>query len=111
MSVFQSTRPVRGATITPVSGAQMPLVSIHAPRAGRDRGATCRPCRPGTCFNPRAPCGARPQMAFFRKTDADVFQSTRPVRGATVELCVRAEIGEFQSTRPVRGATWRTWGT
>ena len=36
-----------------------PDISIHAPRAGRDR----RPRPPAACqnnFNPRAPCGARP---------------------------------------------------
>ena len=56
---FQSTRPVRGATL-----GSMPsrLAVLY--------------------FNPRAPCGARPT-----KTASDpsphAFQSTRPVRGAT----------------------------
>ena len=57
-------------------------VSIHAPRAGRDS----RQCLSQTlprCFNPRAPCGARhiiPGPEPFRV----LFQSTRPVRGATM---------------------------
>ncbi len=66
---FQSTRPVRGATPTPARLSHARGVSIHAPRAGREstrpvRGATrrLRGCsvRP-RCFNPRAPCGARPR--------------------------------------------------
>ena len=36
-------------------------------------------------FNPRAPCGAR-QTLFMRKTDADVFQPTRSLRGATCQV-------------------------
>ena len=56
-------------------------ISIHAPYAGRDakQGFFCPALR---YFNPRALCGAR-QTLFMRKTDADVFQSTRPMRGAT----------------------------
>ena len=57
------------------------LISIHAPRVGRD----CIPLNPAEQpenFNPRAPCGARHEV-----TDVDVlyavFQSTRPVWGAT----------------------------
>ena len=55
-------------------------------------------------FNPRAPCGARPikNEAEFRK---QIFQSTRPVRGATSPQVDRDKELLFQSTRPVRGAT------
>ena len=100
---FQSTRPARGATITPTprrgsttfqstrpargatpQGKYNPLglsVSIHAPRAGRD--VVVKLASHGiACFNPRAPRGAR------RRSDdgwnrAIWFQSTRPARGAT----------------------------
>ena len=59
--MFQSTRPVRGATFPEmVSTGGYNLVSIHAPRAGRD-------------INPPASNASR-----------TVFQSTRPVRGATL---------------------------
>ena len=35
-----------------------------------------------------------------------LFQSTRPMRGATVTCdCGFAPVGKFQSTRPMRGAT------
>ena len=36
-------------------------------------------------FNPRAPCGAR-QEAYQDIVTYDMFQSTRPVRGATKRL-------------------------
>ena len=59
--VFQSTRPVRGATVAEIYGAKSFSVSIHAPRAGRD-------------------------LALVSSlTSQPVFQSTRPVRGATQE--------------------------
>ena len=58
--IFQSTRPVRGATpIFPRCGVDR-LISIHAPRAGRDF-AGLSLCFILRYFNPRAPCGARPQ--------------------------------------------------
>ena len=82
-------------------------------------------------FNPRAPCGARPAMRgttgrrlsisihaphagrdgigkeiYFR---TPVFQSTRPMRGATSIVRYVHSVGsEFQSTRPMRGATGAT---
>ena len=62
-----------------------PLVSIHAPRTGRDglssRRARRCPCR----FNPRAPHGAR-QVGDASWTGNMRFQSTRPARGATLDV-------------------------
>ena len=55
-------------------------------------------------FNPRAPCGARLLVTQFTHM-ADEFQSTRPVRGATVDKQRARKAWAFQSTRPVRGAT------
>ena len=103
--VFQSTRPVRGATSLSVSV-----------------------CVGSYSFNPRAPCGARHVATIdsFRcvrvsihapragrdNLTADLikggtlFQSTRPVRGATSYRRSLPSCGcSFQSTRPVRGAT------
>ena len=59
---FQSTRPMRGATHKWDDTAGQKEISIHAPHAGRDR-------RPRTIrlrfeyFNPRAPGGARPLIS------------------------------------------------
>ena len=56
-------------------------------------------------FNPRAPCGARLDVAGAAETPV-TFQSTRPVWGATFEdAMIAAGIMELQSTRPMRGAT------
>ena len=79
---FQSTRPVRGATSSPSLNQVDHGISIHAPRAGRDHPW------PGYTwtihnFNPRAPCGAR-RPVFANIGEQAVFQSTRPVRGATL---------------------------
>ena len=101
---FQSTRPVRGATVLRRLYGSPIKISIHAPRAGRDLTAT-ESLDGQTNFNPRAPCGARPVpcMVFFVPL---IFQSTRPVRGATETVNRNRELqGKFQSTRPVRGAT------
>ena len=78
---FQSTRPIRGATPTRPRMWPFSDISIHAPHTGRDR-------RPGGYvasrqdFNPRAPYGAR-QAALYDGHAALGFQSTRPIRGAT----------------------------
>ena len=101
-------------------------ISIHAPLAGRDR-PWAPPAGPSPHFNPRAPCGARrlhggprgpgrlisihaplagrdPFKVKYRRYPT-IFQSTRPLRGAT-EAAPKASLGfTFQSTRPLRGAT------
>ena len=99
----------------------------RAPRGARRWRPSRRPLR-ATYFNPRAPCGARQIEAanINAKTQISIhaphagrdstqsapsismgtFQSTRPMRGAT--LLLRPFIGLllFQSTRPMRGATF-----
>ena len=122
---FQSTRPVRGATCisggkinacnvsihAPRAGRDLPggqrvtfaKVSIHAPRAGRDS-ALNTSSRARQSFNPRAPCGARPDD-HHDELRRQKFQSTRPVRGATASSQLQSARILFQSTRPVRGAT------
>ena len=64
---------------------------------------------PDINFNPRAPCGAR-RVSMYSKPQARLFQSTRPLRGATVAFCAaRRRMPIFQSTRPLRGATSSLW--
>ena len=57
-----------------------------------------------TDFNPRAPCGAR---RWMKTSDGGmhIFQSTRPVWGATTRALIVTPRWLFQSTRPVWGAT------
>ncbi len=80
-------------------------ISIHAPRAGCDN----RRSSPGPSdtrhFNPRTPCGVRP-IALWPMVAVGEFQSTHPVRGATVLASKSWMMPKiFQSTHPVRGAT------
>ena len=124
--IFQSTLPVRGATLcrrlrgllrsisihAPRAGSDFgvqafifrPYISIHAPRAGSDCYVAGLP-RKAKYFNPRSPCGERlvsPLHLIFTAP----FQSTLPVRGATdfTFIFVHSRL-KFQSTLPVRGAT------
>ena len=83
--LFQSTRPMRGATDGGFSLGRHVKVSIHAPHAGRDAQYP-RIRRSYAGFNPRAPCGARPPANPFYLAPC-LFQSTRPMRGATVLGC------------------------
>ena len=129
-NIFQSTRPMRGATLFPSSCRKRGNISIHAPHAGRDQEAVAdkytamefqstRPMRGATFlaktkpiseedFNPRAPCGARQMVCLFLLVDL-LFQSTRPMRGATTVGAAAPTCFLFQSTRPMRGATPQTW--
>ena len=58
--LFQSTRPIRGATRCSYGD--------HLTDAD---------------FNPRAPYGARPTYSEYPGAATAAFQSTRPIRGAT----------------------------
>ena len=80
--MFQSTRPMRGATGEKYDYGRTKQVSIHAPHAGRDRESRSSRVPPNG-FNPRAPCGARHGDSWTHKGE-EVFQSTRPMRGATL---------------------------
>ena len=78
-------------------------ISIHAPLAGCDlqRGAPAIR-RTISIHAPLAGCDA-----FRGKTDREVwqFQSTHPLRGATLTSSHRGYSELFQSTHPLRGAT------
>ena len=76
---FQSTRPVRGATVSRFRVGPALEISIHAPRAGRDLLA------PGGGFA------------------VSVFQSTRPVRGATAGLGRRGHLRQISIHAPRAG--------
>ncbi len=103
-TLFQSTLPLRGATgavnvalpvagisiHAPLAGSDSPVtpaaaymvISIHAPLAGSDHQRR----RAGTeihHFNPRSPCGER-RMKNSDCVSFRVFQSTLPLRGATI---------------------------
>ena len=118
--------PLAGRDRHGYATALFEAISIHAPLAGRDR-RWGWPCPARWYFNPRAPCGARP-LASPGVSCFCIFQSTRPLRGATfkpapqpldlVYFNPRAPCGArparhgggrsifaFQSTRPLRGAT------
>ena len=125
--LFQSTRPMRGATNSSFqryffchyfnprapcgarrrncnSMGQVHKISIHAPHAGRDCQAAHREpyC---TNFNPRAPCGARLDVLFLHALTRCDFNPRAPCGARRSIYCPQCGHGTFQSTRPMRGAT------
>ncbi len=82
-------------------------VSIHAPRAGRDWWMN-RTNNTQRSFNPRAPRGARLEPAPTITRNHSRFQSTRPARGATVdEILLTLYIGvSIHAPRAGRDNTW-----
>ena len=79
------------------------LVSIRAPRAGRDyrRGGAARH---RGCFDPRAPCGARPPPQL-RRPACRSFDPRAPCGARQQRPRTRPLRPMFRSARPVRGAT------
>ena len=81
------------------------LISIHAPREGSDRhSAVIGRHDPISIHAPREGSDiVKRDMIVFRY----IFQSTLPVRGATLSDMQVIKTARFQSTLPVRGATLR----
>ena len=105
--LFQSTHPLRGATFQERRLTHNRIISIHAPLAGCD--AARLPWGvPSVYFNPRTPCGVRLKFGNVTQIDA-TFQSTHPLRGATVKRVDDNVDSRFQSTHPLRGATIRNY--
>ena len=81
LSLFQSTPPARGATVSPACLINYVKISIHAPREGGDL-ITPKKARVNKYFNPRPPRGGR--LGRIEKFQSELgFQSTPPARGAT----------------------------
>ena len=90
--------------VVPGTAPRRAGISIHAPHTGRDP----RPCpgkRRGTKISIHAPHTGRDFLCSAVMVLIYQFQSTRPIRGATVMLKRNDLFLSFQSTRPIRGAT------
>ena len=59
-------------------------------------------------FNPRSPYGER-RLIPPVNVPKFLFQSTLPLRGATIRITPKVTVKEFQSTLPLRGATRAFW--
>ena len=99
---FQPTLPVRGATHHSVNGVEVVLISTHAPRAGSDKTALHRGCYLSN-FNPRSPCGERLD-SDIGINNANVFQPTLPVRGATNVLVFPLYVVRISTHAPRAGS-------
>ncbi len=100
---FQSTLPVRGATM--LIRRNLKSSGYFNPRS--PYGERLHTNQVGVCtdyFNPRSPYGERPRI-FTQTLDKKLFQSTLPVRGATTNPGIRERRQANFNTLPVRGAT------
>ena len=125
--VFQSTRPIRGATQKQNLNYWNLDISIHAPHTGRDNILIMQYIAP-LDISIHAPHTGRDDQGREHYQLSSQFQSTRPIRGATLRypamlwwashfnprapygarlrrLILFPGISTFQSTRPIRGAT------
>ena len=111
-AIFQSTRPVWGATCETAGMLSLLGISIHAPRVGRDRGG--RDDEPVQHISIHAPRVGRDGEAQKSVAHIGTFQSTRPVWGATeteggaaesAEISIHAPRVGRDTRRPARTAT------
>ena len=111
---FQSTLPLRGATMGGSEGQTGSPISIHTPLAGSDSASTT--CwTTNTYFNPHSPCGERPPPNT-RQAECYEFQSTLPLRGATGSISSPPCLAVISihtplagSDRPARGSRLPRW--
>ena len=101
--IFQSTPPVKAATAVAQQGHRFKVISIHAAREGGDRKVgvinlwhfiSIHAAREG------GDGGILPVRAAGKK-----FQSTPPVKAATLRCSPPQCLKRFQSTPPVKAAT------
>ena len=104
LRAFQSTRPVWGATDIKCARLMVLPISIHAPRVGRDDEDDW-PRMQAWPISIHAPRVGRDSGRLSLSLPLYLFQSTRPVWGATKGASLPASNDGFQSTRPVWGAT------
>ena len=122
---FQSTHPLRGATVWNTMRHRCYNISIHAPLAGCDnmlvntsktdrnfnprtpcgvRRNIALPCSCFAYFNPRTPCGVRRQ-AILSTASCLHFNPRTPCGVRPVCAVLNPPKWIFQSTHPLRGAT------
>ena len=100
---FQSTLPLRGATIGGKCVVPSDYISIHAPLTGSDHdGYTIINLIKN--FNPRSPYGERRFMFYFGGDNND-FNPRSPYGERLLQRFTLADQLQFQSTLPLRGAT------
>ena len=123
--IFQSTRPIRGATISVNKQRAQTRISIHAPHTGRDAARHCcggwtrpfqstRPIRGATImsimcpwdnsdFNPRAPYGAR-RLADHVGQDGQRISIHAPHTGRDPSKAAARSLGAYFNPRAPYGA-------
>ena len=102
--LFQPTRPLRGATILGLGPG--PSSSRRFQPTRPLRGATVLCGGDGqwlNYFNPRAPCGARPEQNKQGKRHQRKFQPTRPLRGATLFMAPVTDGAGISTHAPLAG--------
>ena len=101
---FQPTRPLRGATHLSALIRSAFWISTHAPLAGRDQREDGNAAA-AQGISTHAPLAGRDVRKNVLDEQHKIFQPTRPLRGATLNNGIFQLLVVFQPTRPLRGAT------
>ena len=93
--------PLAGCDLDPAKIDRHDMISIHAPLAGCDKFGFLR-AREMRNFNPRTPCGVRQNVHEISHT-ARIFQSTHPLRGATLRVYHHFPVIQISIHAPLAG--------
>ena len=107
--MFQPTHPVWGATRGKSAGGGKRAISIHAPRVGCDLACPLLMLWLSN-FNPRTPCGVRPNSSVRLATKSN-FNPRTPCGVRLSSPGLDVYLKGFQSTHPVWGATSSIWAS
>ena len=94
---FQSTHPLRGATLGTVDLSTVEVISIHAPLAGCDT-CTQAACAGRGYFNPRTPCGVRLKWEPI-KSIRPYISIHAPLAGCDISACAHVHIMYYFNPR------------
>ena len=100
--VFQSTSPMRGTTHNRVEELTRLKISIHVPHAGDD-GATGLELAVPLNFNPRPPCGGRPNLRPCTGNSRDISIHVPHAGDDSEWLCVGRWHRHFNPRPPCGG--------
>ena len=106
---FQSTRPLRGATARQLPALSNVAISIHAPLAGRDS-KTANLLIRVIVISIHAPLAGRDNRKTVGNGSCMRISIHAPLAGRDCGASIESlKPAIFQSTRPLRGATIRSW--
>ena len=102
--LFQSTPPMRGATDRKFKTIHRRTISIHAPHAGSDNDCVIVSPKTVKHFNPRPPCGERPEELSQQIPGLSDFNPRPPCGERPRSFIILSSVGLISIHAPHAGS-------